>query len=138
MVENLVTHFDPSLMGHLVESRITSEVYAWNLLRSAFSEVLTEIEWRILWDNVLSNHPGFLPLLTAAYVTYSRAALFGCHTLSDFEYFFRHRNPVDIKAIIRTAYQYAKEVPEKINPCQLMEPFQPLPLGQYVDSIALF
>jgi len=43
--------------------------YAWSLLQNLLSEVLTQDEWLILWDNVFSSHPGYLLHVTVAYLS---------------------------------------------------------------------
>ena len=62
-----------------------SQQYAWPLLETLFSEVLSREEWLRLWDNVLSNHPSFLLLVVVAYLTSARHTLLHCNTTEDFE-----------------------------------------------------
>lgn len=50
-----------------------------------FSEVLSRDEWLRLWDNILSNHPGFLLLCVVAYLTTARHTLLKCTQQEDFE-----------------------------------------------------
>ena len=50
-----------------------------------FSEVLSRDEWLRLWDNILSNHPGFLLLSVVAYITTARHTLLKCSQPEDFE-----------------------------------------------------
>ncbi|CAJ0938311.1 unnamed protein product [Ranitomeya imitator] len=59
MVENVLAHHDKELLQHFVKYDVTSQVYAWPLLETLFSEVLTREEWLKLFDNVFSNHPSF-------------------------------------------------------------------------------
>ena len=70
----------------------TLQMYTWPLLQTLFSEVLTRDEWLRLWDNVFSNHPGYLLLVITAYLTCSRHSLLQCAIVEDFEvgkhYFF--------------------------------------------------
>ena len=67
---------------------ITSQIYAWPLLETVFSEVLTQEEWLMLWDNVLSNHPAFLLVAAVAYNICSRGPLMKCSELDDFKVIF--------------------------------------------------
>ena len=60
-------------------------MYAWPLLQSLFSEVLTKEEWVKMFDNVFSNHPSFLLLAVAAYTICSHKALLQCTRKEDFE-----------------------------------------------------
>ena len=60
-------------------------MYAWPLLQTLLSEVLTKDEWLRVWDNVFSNHPSFLLLVVVSYVISSRKALMQCTVKEDFE-----------------------------------------------------
>lgn len=60
-------------------------MYAWPLLQTLLSEVLTKEEWLRAWDNIFSNHPSFLLFVVVAYVTVSRKALLQCTRKEDFE-----------------------------------------------------
>lgn len=61
------------------------QLYAWPLLETVFSEVLTREEWLRLFDNVFSNHPSFLLMAVVAYNTCSRAPLLNSTLKDDFE-----------------------------------------------------
>ena len=61
------------------------QLYAWPLLETVFSEVLTRDEWLMLWDHVVSNPPSFLLMLTAAYSVCARGPLMQCTELDDFQ-----------------------------------------------------
>ncbi|XP_035678691.1 TBC1 domain family member 31-like [Branchiostoma floridae] len=131
LVENLLAYHDKHLLQHLITYNITAQTYAWPLLETLFSEVLTKDEWLKLFDNVFSNHPSFLILCVAAYAISARGPLTKCTDVSDFEYFFHHRNAIDIGAVIREAYRLQDTTPEDIHPRRVMEEFQPLTRGQY-------
>uniref|UniRef100_A0A3B3R1C7 TBC1 domain family member 31 n=1 Tax=Paramormyrops kingsleyae TaxID=1676925 RepID=A0A3B3R1C7_9TELE len=131
MVENVLAHHDKELLQHLVHCGVTSQLYAWPLLETLFSEVLTRDEWLKLFDNVFSNHPAFLLLVVASYVTCSRVPLLLCTRREDFQYFFHHRNNLDMGAVIREAYQLMESTPEEIHPQNLLADFEPLTQGQY-------
>ena len=61
------------------------QVYAWPLLKTMFSEVLSRDEWLRVWDHIVSNHPSFLLLLAVAYLTTARQTLLKCTAKEDFE-----------------------------------------------------
>ncbi|KAL8181710.1 UNVERIFIED_CONTAM: hypothetical protein K2H54_023076 [Gekko kuhli] len=131
MVENLLAHHDKELLHHLMNCNITSQVYAWPLLETMFSEVLTREEWLKIFDNVFSNHPSYLLMLVAAYVICSRAPLLHCNQKEDFEYFFHHRNNLDINAMMKEAYHLMECTPTDIHPQHMLDDFVPLTKGQY-------
>jgi hypothetical protein len=66
MVENTLAFHDEVLLRHLVRCDVTAQLYAWPLLRTSFSEIASEDDWLVLWDNIFSNHPGFVVLLLVA------------------------------------------------------------------------
>uniref|UniRef100_A0A8D0GB26 TBC1 domain family member 31 n=1 Tax=Sphenodon punctatus TaxID=8508 RepID=A0A8D0GB26_SPHPU len=85
MVENILAHHDKELLQHLMNFSVTSQIYAWPLLETMFSEVLTREEWLKVFDNIFSNHPSYFLMVVAAYITCSRAPLLHCNQKDDFE-----------------------------------------------------
>ncbi|XP_069549171.1 TBC1 domain family member 31 isoform X1 [Brachyistius frenatus] len=131
MVENILGHHDKELLQHLVDCGITSQVYVWPLLETLFSEVLTRDEWLRLFDNVFSNHPSFLLVACVAYIICCREPLLLCAQKQDFEYFFHHRNNLDVGAMIKEAYRLVGSTPADVHPRTMLADFTPLTKGQY-------
>ncbi|XP_072051869.1 TBC1 domain family member 31-like [Amphiura filiformis] len=131
MVENVLAYHDRKLLQHFVNYNVTSQIYAWPLLETLFSEVVTRDEWLRMFDNIFSNHPAFLHLMVVAYLISSRQALLQCMNVDDFKYFFHHRNAVDISGVIKEAYRLDESTPDDIHPARMLEEFQPLTRGQY-------
>ncbi|NXO04254.1 TBC31 protein, partial [Rhinopomastus cyanomelas] len=131
MIENLLAHHDKELLQHLIKCSVTSQVYAWPLLETLFSEVLTREEWLKVFDNIFSNHPSFLLMTVVAYITCSRAPLLHCNQAADFEHFFRHRNNVDINAVIKETYRLMEATPLDVHPQHVLHDFTPLTKGHY-------
>ncbi|XP_064363908.1 TBC1 domain family member 31 isoform X4 [Dromaius novaehollandiae] len=131
MVENILAHHDKELLQHLIKYNVTSQVYAWPLLETLFSEVLTREEWLKVFDNIFSNHPSYFLMIVVAYVICSRAPLLHCNQTEDFEYFFHHRNNLDINVVIKEAYHLMESTPVDIHPQRMLDDFIPLTKGQY-------
>ncbi|XP_077620598.1 TBC1 domain family member 31 isoform X3 [Crocuta crocuta] len=131
MIENVLAFHDKELLQHFIDHDITSQLYAWPLLETIFSEVLTREEWLKLFDNVFSNHPSFLLMTVVAYNTCSRAPLLSCSLKDDFEYFFHHRNNLDISVVIREVYHLMDTTPTDIHPDGKLNAFMALTKGQY-------
>ncbi|XP_037985659.1 TBC1 domain family member 31 isoform X2 [Motacilla alba alba] len=131
IMENVLAHHDKELLQHLIKYNVTSQVYAWPLLETLLSEVLTREEWLKAFDNIFSNHPSYFLMIVVAYVICSRAALLHCNQAADFEYFFHHRNNVDINVVIKEAYHLMEATPLDIHPQHMLDDFTPLPKGQY-------
>nr|XP_057910143.1 TBC1 domain family member 31 [Doryrhamphus excisus] len=131
MAENILAHHDKELLQHLVDCGITSQLYLWPLLETLFSEVLTRDEWLRLFDNVFSNHPSFLLMACVAYLTCCREPLLLCCQTQDFEYFFHHRNNLNMEDMIKEAYWLMSNTPDDIHPRMMLSDFTPLTKGQY-------
>ncbi|NXH58017.1 TBC31 protein, partial [Rhabdornis inornatus] len=131
MMENVLAYHDKELLQHLVKYNVTSQVYAWPLLETLLSEVLTREEWLKVFDNIFSNHPSYFLMVVVAYIICSRAPLFHCNQAADFEYFFHHRNNVDINVVIKEAYHLMEATPLDIHPQRMLDDFTPLTKGQY-------
>ncbi|XP_036686812.1 TBC1 domain family member 31 isoform X1 [Balaenoptera musculus] len=131
MIENVLAFHDKELLQHFINHDITSQLYAWPLLETVFSEVLTREEWLKLFDNVFSNHPSFLLMTVVAYNICSRAPLLNCNLKDDFEFFFHHRNNLDISAVIREVYRLMDTTPADIHPDSMLDVFVALTKGQY-------
>ncbi|XP_030639028.1 TBC1 domain family member 31 [Chanos chanos] len=131
MAENVLAHHDKELLQHLIDCGITSQLYVWPLLETLFSEVLTRDEWLKLFDNVFSNHPSFLLMAVVAYVICCRAPLLLCSRKEDFEYFFHHRNNLDISALLKETYRLMESTPADFHPSSMLSDFEPLTEGQY-------
>ncbi|XP_004743560.1 TBC1 domain family member 31 isoform X2 [Mustela putorius furo] len=131
MIENVLAFHDRELLQHYIAHDITSQLYAWPLLETIFSEVLTREEWLKLFDNVFSNHPSFLLMTVVAYNICSRAPLLNCSLKDDFEYFFHHRNNLDISVVIREVYRLMDTTPTEVHPNSMLHVFAALTKGQY-------
>ncbi|KFW93379.1 TBC1 domain family member 31, partial [Phalacrocorax carbo] len=131
MIENVLAHHDKELLQHLIKYNVTSQVYAWPLLETLFSEVLTREEWLKVFDNIFSNHPSYFLMIVVAYIICSRAPLLHCNQTGDFEYFFHHRNNLDINVVIKEAYHLVEATPLDIHPQRMLDDFIPLTKGQY-------
>ncbi|XP_030409634.1 TBC1 domain family member 31 isoform X4 [Gopherus evgoodei] len=131
MVENILAHHDKELLQHLINYNVTSQLYAWPLLETLFSEVLTREEWLKVFDNIFSNHPSYFLMVVAAYIICSRAPLLHCNQTEDFEYFFHHRNNLDINVVIKEAYHLMEVTPSDIHPQRMLDDFIPLTKSQY-------
>ncbi|XP_074757231.1 TBC1 domain family member 31 [Athene noctua] len=131
MMENVLAHHDKELLQHLIKYNVTSQVYAWPLLETLFSEILTREEWLKVFDNIFSNHPSYFLMIAVAYIICSRAPLLHCNQTADFEYFFHHRNNLDINVVIKKAYHLMEATPLDIHPQRMLDDFIPLTKGQY-------
>ena len=47
------------------------------------------------------------------------------------QYFFHHRNAIDISGVIKEAYRLDESTPDDVHPARMLEDFKPLTRGQY-------
>jgi len=50
------------------------QVYGWPLLQSMLSDTFEGEDWLAIWDNLFSNHPGFLLIVVVAYIVLNRVS----------------------------------------------------------------
>eukprot|EP00037_Helgoeca_nana_P010974 m.97506 g.97506 ORF g.97506 m.97506 type:complete len:915 (+) comp20535_c0_seq3:232-2976(+) len=131
MVENVLVHHEPQLHRHLLRCGVTSQVFAWPLMQTLLSDVFEEEEWLAVWDNILSNHPGYLLHVVAAYVAVNKASLLKVTQMHDFQFFFNRFNPIGVRQVIKKARQFVRSTPREINPVYLLGHFAPLQPGSY-------
>ncbi|XP_014223587.1 TBC1 domain family member 31 [Trichogramma pretiosum] len=118
MVENVLLEADPILFDYFCEQGITSTTYAWPLLHSTMSEVLSVNDWLILWDHLFSlRKPWFLMMCTIAYsILYRKTIITKLHTIDDFTQFYKTVGHVSIKNILKIAHKLDRETPHRIHP----------------------
>lgn len=131
MVDNLLLQFEPKLMEFYRAQNISSNIYAFSLMESAFSEVLDVHQWTQLWDHVISNEPHFLVFCIVAYNITQRQLIMKCDTRESIEYFFHEQNFIDFRKFIKQCYQLVEKCPDNIHPKRYMQPFEHLNAGDY-------
>ncbi|XP_030869550.1 TBC1 domain family member 31 isoform X16 [Gorilla gorilla gorilla] len=113
MIENVLAFHDEELLQHFIDHDITSQLYAWPLLETVFSEVLTREEWLKLFDNIFSNHPSFLLMTVVAYNICSRTPLLSCNLKDDFETVEDMQAKVDQQRVEDEAWYQKQELLRK-------------------------
>uniref|UniRef100_A0A8I5TJX9 TBC1 domain family member 31 n=3 Tax=Pongo abelii TaxID=9601 RepID=A0A8I5TJX9_PONAB len=113
MIENVLAFHDTELLQHFIDHDITSQLYAWPLLETVFSEVLTREEWLKLFDNIFSNHPSFLLMTVVAYNMCSRVPLLNCNLKDDFETVEDMQAKVDQQRVEDEAWYQKQELLRK-------------------------
>ncbi|CBY15935.1 unnamed protein product [Oikopleura dioica] len=130
-IENVIAEADPRLLRHLTAHEITSQVYAWPLMYTLFSEVLPKNDWLALFDNIIFNHPSFFLYCVAGYVISARGPLLSMKSLEDFQFFFHHRNSIQASQIVDSAKKLMKRTPKNLDLRRLVKKREPLTVGHY-------
>ncbi|KAI4490955.1 hypothetical protein M0802_010629 [Mischocyttarus mexicanus] len=117
IIENILLRADPQLLNVFCERGITSIEYAWPLLQTTMSEVLSGDEWLILWDHLLSfQKPTLLLMCIIAYSICSRNIIFMLHTAEDLKRFYRTQGHVTAKELLKVAQNLDQDIPHRLHP----------------------
>ncbi|KAG7389469.1 TBC1 domain member 31 [Phytophthora pseudosyringae] len=102
-IENELARRDAQLYDHFTRYQVTSEAFAWSLLKTIFTEVLSEDEWMCLWDHLFtfSDTPQLIYVAVLAYLSYFRAALLAACDRFSIEQFFHQQNAIDIQKFVQ-------------------------------------
>ncbi|KAI9922766.1 hypothetical protein PsorP6_000850 [Peronosclerospora sorghi] len=142
--EKELSRRDAQLLNHLTQFQVTSEVYAWSLLKTIFTEVLSEDEWLCLWDHLLtySDTPQLLFVAVLAYLSYFRVALLAACDRFSIEHFFHQENAIHMKKFIQlmmiirdeldlSTFTALKDPHADASSAPSTSPYWPLSRGQY-------
>ncbi|KAG6578002.1 tbc1 domain family member 31 isoform x4 [Phytophthora cinnamomi] len=142
-IEKELARRDAQLYDHFTRYQVTSEEFAWSLLKTIFTEVLSEDEWMCLWDHLFSysDTPQLLFVAVLAYLSYFRTALLASCDRFSIEQFFHQQNAIDIQKFV----QLMMNLREKLDLTEFTSienpaadastpgrgPYWPLSRGQY-------
>jgi hypothetical protein len=141
-IEKELARRDAQLHDHFTRYQVTSEAFAWSLLQTVFTEVLSEDEWLCLWDHLLtcSATPQLLFVAVLAYLSYFRTALLAACDRFSIEQFFHQQNAIDVQKFVQLMMNMrdkldlseftAIEEPADAN-AHGHGPYWPLSRGQY-------
>jgi hypothetical protein len=140
----VLRHYDLPLAQHLEACGADSVRYAWPLLRSVMSEVLTRDEWETLWDTLLTraSDPTLLVFAVVSYLRYFRGPLLAIKApaprillsgaaafaeakavkeagvispaLAEICTFLRHQNPLNMKSLLKLALEMRRTCPPEL------------------------
>jgi len=109
-LERLLFAKDSQLFRHLDKLGLTPQDYMWPLLRSVFSEVLDRNSWLHIMDHILIKPTSFIYCVLIALLVHSRAAIMSLKSPSQMNLFLTRANPVDAKAVVRSAVLIAGDL----------------------------
>lgn len=124
IIENILLEADPTLLNVFCEHGITSSEYAWPLLQTTMSEVLSGDEWLILWDHLISfQKPYLLLMCVVAYNIFSRENIISLIKSSgDIKVFYNTQSHVRAKDLLKIARKLDQEIPKRMHPnCYLRD-----------------
>ncbi|GFU77445.1 TBC1 domain family member 31 [Trichonephila clavipes] len=130
VVENILSYHDKILMVHFIKHGISSEVYAWLLLKSSFSEVFNKKQWLKLWDHIFSNPLSFQLYAVAAFNIAMRDVLLSCSSLKQFKDCYR-KHGVSASVVLKKAYSLQQISNKDIDPQAISGTFAAIPKGAY-------
>ncbi|KAG5325635.1 TBC31 protein, partial [Pseudoatta argentina] len=118
IIENILLEADPILLNIFCEHGITSREYAWPLLQTAMSEVLSGDEWLILWDHLISfQKPSLLLMCVVAYNIFLKENIISLLKSSeDIKAFYNTRSHIRAKDLLKIARKLDQEISKRIHP----------------------
>lgn len=126
MCENVLMMMDAGLAAFYFQNKVTPQVYAFSLIRTSFSDVLSEMFWYTLWDTIVSNPPYFVVFIIVAFNTTNRFNIMRLKCFEDIAKFFNSPNPLHIKRIIRAAHEMDAQFPENAHPKKFFHKYVPM------------
>ncbi|OQR83047.1 hypothetical protein ACHHYP_15167 [Achlya hypogyna] len=128
VLEKELERRDPQLFLHFVAHGVPAETFAWSLVASAFSQVLSRRDWLCLWDNLVTafETPGKLWAAVLAFLQLSRGALLELATAAAIGAFFTQQHALDMRQLVDWMEQMEVPLPAPEDP-----PLVPLPKGSY-------
>ncbi|KAK0084431.1 hypothetical protein PV325_007025 [Microctonus aethiopoides] len=120
IIENILMEVDPFLLKFYADYDVTSTHYAWPLLRTTMSEVLSGNEWLTLWDHLLTyQKPWMLLIYVVAYNVCSKETVLSLlKSKEEIEKFFGQPGQVSIRQLMRVARRIESDLSEKNHPSQ--------------------
>jgi hypothetical protein len=117
-VERLMAHHDQPLLDNLVARGIDARTYAWRIMRTLFTEVLSRDEWLQLMDHVLTHadEPCLLAIGVVAYLKQFRSAIIGAGSNEEIEAFLHRQNPISMEAFVKSIYHLRSKTPAELIP----------------------
>ena len=130
-VERLLAHHDKPLLDNLVARGIDARVYAWRIMRTLFTEVLSRDEWLHLFDHILSHsdESSLFPIAIVAYLKQFRSAIIGAGSNEEIEAFLQRQNPVSMDGLIRSMYRLRANTPNELIPTKTEASAMNFPIG---------
>eukprot|EP00002_Diphylleia_rotans_P011849 TRINITY_DN2334_c0_g2_i1.p1 TRINITY_DN2334_c0_g2~~TRINITY_DN2334_c0_g2_i1.p1 ORF type:complete len:1272 (+),score=297.87 TRINITY_DN2334_c0_g2_i1:121-3936(+) len=114
-VDMLLQHHDSTLHADLLAKGLNAHLYAWPLLHSSFSEVLTREEWLHLYDHIFSSKMSLLYSFLIAYLKYFRTAIMNADA-QNITAFLHRCNPLEIRDVLELAYKIEASTPFELIP----------------------
>ncbi|KAL4161353.1 hypothetical protein PRNP1_001908 [Phytophthora ramorum] len=139
-IEKELARRDAQLFDHFTQYQVTSEAFAWSLLKTIFTEVLSEDEWMCLWDHLFTfpDTPQLLFVAVLAYLSYFRTALLAACDRFSIEQFFHQQNAIDIQKFVQLMVNLRDKLDlseftaiENSGTREGHGPYWPLSRGQY-------
>lgn len=118
IIENILLETDPILLNIFCEHGITSSEYAWPLLQTAMSEVLSGDEWLILWDHLISfQKPSLLLMCVVAYnICLKKNIISLIKSSGDIKAFYNTQNHIRAKDLLKIARKIDQEISKRVHP----------------------
>lgn len=122
-IENLIDHFSPALSKFYRHHSVNSQIYAWTLMRTAFTDILAEFQWFMLWDHIVSQPAYFMVFLIVAFNCTQYESIVRLKSSTEIRAFFTEPTTINMKLWLRKSYEMMDKCPMALHPKQFIEQF---------------
>lgn len=123
LIENLIDHFSPTLIQFYRHHSVDGQVYAWTLMRTAFTEILAEFQWFMLWDHIVSQPAYFMIFIIVAFNCIQHDSIVRLTSTAQIRAFFTEPTTINMKFWLRKSYELMEKCPIELHPKQFIEKF---------------
>ena len=105
--EDHLAEHDPQLHEHFKQHQVTAQTYAWSLVRTLFTEILTRDEWMRLWDHLFTkaSDPTLLYVAVYAYLQYFRTVILSASDAMSIDAIFHRQNAINMNSYLNLFYK---------------------------------
>jgi len=135
-IERLLKHHDSELLDDFKARAIDSRQYAWQMMRTLFTQVLTEEEWLTLFDHLFmhSGSPSLVLVAIVAYLVYYRSSLLSARSSDDILSFLRRQNPINMNDYVSLIFELRSRTPDNLLPQSMKKDDDNDPIGTMANS----
>ncbi|XP_066139355.1 TBC1 domain family member 31 [Euwallacea fornicatus] len=131
IIDNMLIEHDVQILEHFSRYNVKPVTYAWRVLESAFSEVLSANEWLVLWDHIFVNEPSFLLCAVVAFIMLEKKHILCLTVEEEIANFFHLQTTINAKRLISKTNLILTNTSEKNHPRQYFNAFMCLEYGCY-------
>lgn len=130
-IEQILEKEDAKLIAHLRANAFTPQIYAWPLLKSLFTEILSKDDWLRLMDHLFTykEDPELILFYLAAILISQRTTLLNLNSVDDLIQFQSKAITVPFKKISTLAHKMHSQHKQTLFTGVIQQAL-PIPVGE--------